>query len=50
MTIDRIYLVEVQRNAPAGTISRSQEKHVNAILERYGMSDCEAVSRPGTAR
>ncbi|CAM9746921.1 unnamed protein product [Ascophyllum nodosum] len=40
----------ITRDLEAGTISLSQEKYVEAILERFGMKDCKPVSTPGTGR
>ena len=42
--------IHINRDLEAGTISLSQEKYAEAILERFGMKACKPVSTPGTGR
>ena len=39
--------MEVTRQYKQGTLSISQVDHVNSILERFGMKDCNPVHTPG---
>ena len=42
--------IYINRDFEDGTISLSQEKYVEAILARFGVSDRKPVSTPGTRR
>ena len=37
--------IHINRDLEAGTISLSQERYVEAILERFGMKDCRKTRR-----